>query len=168
MMTARGRDRLTGLALVVVAGLWCLGVVETIPDAYGDARLGPRGFPLALGVLMGALGAALVAVAGASEAPKEAGPAEAVGESGAERKAHAFAAAATVLLLAAYAALLEHAGFLIATAATTAAAVLIVNGPRRPFLVAGMALGMALGIYLALGKLLGVYLPYGRWINVAF
>lgn len=71
-------------------------------------------------------------------------------------------------LLVGYAVLLEQVGFLLATAATTAIAVGPVLKIWRWRLIAGMSLGLPLGVYLILGKALGVYLPYGKLINLAF
>ena len=71
-------------------------------------------------------------------------------------------------LLAGYAVLLEQTGFLLATAAATAIAVGPILKIWRWRLIAGMSLGLSLGVYLILGKALGVYLPYGKLVNLAF
>ena len=71
-------------------------------------------------------------------------------------------------LLVGYAVLLEQTGFLLATAAATAIAVGPILKIWRWRLIAGMSLGLSLGVYLILGKVLGVYLPYGKLVNLAF
>ena len=162
MPAARRRDLLLGILAACAAALWCWGVVATIPDAYGEGRLGPRGFPLIGGVLLGVLGLAVVAQS-LREAPD-------VGDGGdGDRKPGEWGpVAAAAGLLAGYALLLELAGFLLATAATVAVAVGPVLGVWRWRLIGGMALGIPLGIYLVLGKLLGVYLPVGRLVGITF
>ena len=163
-MTARASDRLLGLILILVSALWCWGVVETIPPAYDGSRLGARGFPLGLGVLLGLMGLMVLA---RTFLPAAMAEFEKTGDE-TSRGIELWAVAATVGLLALYAALLEYTGFLVATFATTAIAVGPVLRVWRPLLIGGMALGLSLGIYLVFGKLLGVYLPYGKWINLAF
>lgn len=163
-MTARGSDRLLGLILILVSALWCWGVVQTIPGIDDGSRLGARGFPLGLGVLLGGLGLILLVqtFAGSAEADPET-PSPAV-----PRRIEIWAVGVTVGLLAGYAALLEYTGFLIATFLITVIAV----GPAlriwRPGLIVGMALGLSGGIYLVFGKLLGVYLPHGSLVNLSF
>jgi len=163
-MTARASDRLLALILILVSALWCWGVVETIPGIDDGSRLGARGFPLGLGILLGFLGAILLVRTFLPAAMTE--PVETGEET--PRRTELWAVAASVGLLVLYAALLQYTGFLIATFVTTAIAVGPVLRVWRPGLIAGMALGLSLGIYLIFGKLLGVYLPYGSWINLAF
>jgi len=163
-MTARGSDRLLGLVLILVSALWCWGVVQTIPGIDDGSRLGARGFPLGLGALLGGLGMILLVQAFLRPAeiePEKTVPTEA-------RRTEVWAVCITVGLLAGYAALLEYTGFLIATFLITVIAV----GPAlriwRPGLIAGMALGLSVGIYLVFGKLLGVYLPHGSLVDLSF
>jgi hypothetical protein len=163
-MTARGSDRLLGLILILVSALWCWGVVQTIPGIDDGSRLGARGFPLGLGLLLGGLGLiVLVQTIPGREDPEPETDAPAV-----PRKIEIWAVCVTVGLLAGYAALLEYTGFLIATFLIT----LIAVGPAlrvwRPGLIAGMALGLSVGIYLVFGKLLGVYLPHGSLTDLSF
>jgi len=163
-MTARASDRLLGLILILVSALWCWGVVETIPGVDDGSRLGARGFPLGLGILLGILGAIVLF---RTFLPAPMAEAEKTGEE-TSRGIELWAVAATVGLLCLYAALLEYTGFLIGTFVITVLAVGPVLRVWRPVLIGGMALGLSLGIYLIFGKLLGVYLPYGSWINLAF
>jgi putative tricarboxylic transport membrane protein len=163
-MTARASDRLLGLVLVALSSLWCWGVIISIPGIEDGSRLGARGFPLGLGVLLGLLGL-LVFVRTLTPASQGAGvrPARET-----PPRTEIWAVGTTVALLFFYAVLLEYTGFVIATAVITALAVGPVLGVWRPRLIAGMSLGMALGIYLIFGKFLGVYLPYGKIVNLAF
>ncbi len=144
--------------MVFGAGLWCWGVVVSIPSTGDEARLGARGFPMAMGLLLGALGIVLVlqALVRPSSVP----------EMG-SLKGEFRTVACTVGLLVGYAVLLEYTGFLIATIVTVAVAVGPVLGIWRWLLITGMSGGLGFGIYLILGKLLGVYLPSGKIVNLA-
>jgi putative tricarboxylic transport membrane protein len=165
-MTSRRPDIILSTILLVVSALWCWGVLATIPGAEDGSRLGARGFPLGLGVLLGGLSLIILLQ---SLRP---GPVGTTSDEAAapdiSRGVEAWAIAATVGLLVGYAALLEYTGFMIATALVVAAAVGPVLGIWRPKLILGMSIGLSLGIYLVFGKLLGVYLPYGKLINLAF
>jgi len=163
-LTARASDRLLGTILMVVSALWCWGVVESIPAIEDGSRLGARGFPLGLGLLLGFLGLVVMAssfVSTTGNQPVAAEPAT-------RRRIEIWAIAATIGLLAGYGVLLEDTGFIIATIIITAVAIGPALGIWRPRLIVGMSVGMALGIYLVFGKLLGVYLPYGKLVNLAF
>ncbi len=165
-MTSRLPDIILSTILLVVSALWCWGVVATIPGAEDGSRLGARGFPLGLGLLLGGL-SLIVLLQSLRPAAVEASDEEAAA-AGTARGVEVWAIAATVGLLVAYAVLLEYTGFMIATALVVATAVGPVLGIWRPKLILGMSLGLSLGIYLVFGKLLGVYLPYGKLINLAF
>lgn len=175
-------DLITGSILLVISVLWCWGVVSTIPSAE-DTRLGARGFPLGLGVLLGALGAVLAAKSSftkpartASLEPHKDAPEFNSGDAGltknsnpsSHQRSELWAVVSTVALLLLYAFLLEYTGFIIATFLTVAIAVGVVFGLWRWRLLLGMSVGISVGVYLIFGKLLSVYLPFGKWINLAF
>lgn len=165
-MTSRRPDIILSTILLVVSALWCWGVLATIPGAEDGSRLGARGFPLGLGLLLGGL-SLIILLQSLRPASVETIDDEAAAPD-ISRGVEAWAIAATVGLLVGYAALLEYTGFMIATALVVAAAVGPVLGIWRPRLIIGMSVGLSLGIYLIFGKLLGVYLPYGKLINLAF
>lgn len=165
-MTSRRPDIILGTILLVVSALWCWGVLATIPGAEDGSRLGARGFPLGLGLLLGGL-SLIILLQSLRPAPVETIDDEAAAPD-ISRGVEAWAIATTVGLLVGYAALLEYTGFMIATALVVAAAVGPVLGIWRLKLILGMSVGLSLGIYLIFGKLLGVYLPYGKLINLAF
>jgi putative tricarboxylic transport membrane protein len=165
-MPARQTDLLLGAILVVVASLWCIGVVATIPALDDGSRLGARGFPLALGILLGCLGLIVFVKGFVSE--RHDINASATKQTATPFGVEVWAILATVSLLAGYSLLMEYAGFIIATLLIVAVAIGPVLGIWKPRLIAGMSIGLSLGIYLIFGKLLGVYLPYGKLINIAF
>lgn len=165
-MNSRRSDIILSTILLVVSALWCWGVVTTIPGAEDGSRLGARGFPLGLGLLLGGL-SLIILLQSFRPASVEIIDDETAAPD-ISRGVEAWAIAATVGLLVGYAVLLEYTGFMIATALVVAAAVGPVLGIWRLKLIAGMSAGLSLGIYLIFGKLLGVYLPYGKLINLAF
>lgn len=165
-MTSRRPDIILSTILLVVSALWCWGVLATIPGAEDGSRLGARGFPLGLGLLLGGLSLIILLQSFRPASAETIDDEAAVPDI--SRGAEVWAIAATVGLLVGYAALLEYTGFMIATALVVAAAVGPILGIWRPKLILGMSVGLSLGIYLVFGKLLGVYLPYGKLINLAF
>ncbi len=165
-MTSRRPDIILSTILLVVSALWCWGVLATIPGAEDGSRLGARGFPLGLGLLLGGLSLIILLQSFRPASAETIDDEAAVPDI--SRGAEVWAIAATVGLLVGYAALLEYIGFMIATALVVAAAVGPILGIWRPKLILGMSVGLSLGIYLVFGKLLGVYLPYGKLINLAF
>jgi hypothetical protein len=163
-MTAQRRDRLTGSILLVFAGLWCWGAVTMIPTGVGQAPVGPRGFPLGLGLLLAALSAMLVAssfISARHDAADEAPQATPL-------SIEAWAVASTLSILIGYAAMMYAFGFIIATAVTVTAALVLILGKRSWRLVGGLSLGTAFGAYIIFNKVLGVYLPHGRWLDFWF
>ena len=157
-------DRLAGAILLGVAALWLAGVYWTIPGVDDGARVGPRGFPLAMGVLLAGLSLLLIvgsfATGGAADESVD------VAEDGApERRAEVWALFATFGFLAIYVVLLDWIGFLLGTVAAVAGFLVVVLKRRSPAMVASVSLGLALTIWLALGKGMGVYLPHGSLID---
>jgi putative tricarboxylic transport membrane protein len=154
-------DRVAGTILLLFAGIWIAGVVWTIPDVVGDGgRVGPRGFPLAMGVLLAVLSALMILGSFTAAEP------DAIGNS-ADRfdRAEVWALISTFGFLGGYVALLLWFGFVMATSAATAAFLIFVLKKRSPALVAGVSLGLAFGIWLILGKAMGVYLPHGTIVD---
>lgn len=160
-MTAQGRDRLAGTILLVFAGLWCWGVVAMIPTAVGAGPVGPRGFPLGLGLLLAALSAALVVSSFVKPRTTDAEAPEA-----GQLWVEVWAVSSAMAVLVGYAALLYAVGFIIATALTVVLALVFVLGKRDWRLVGGLSLGTAIGGYVIFNKILGVYLPHGRWLDL--
>jgi putative tricarboxylic transport membrane protein len=165
MMTARASNLLTGAVLLVVSLLWCWGVVETIPGADDGSRLGARGFPLGLGILLGVLSLVLLVQGLLTQIDGESaeGEADLTGT-----RTELWAVLSTVALLCGYALLLEYVGFIIATVLIVVIAIGPVLQVWRAKLILFTSLGLSLGVYVIFGKLLGVYLPYGKLINLAF
>jgi hypothetical protein len=158
-MTSVQRDRLAGGILLLVAVLWIVGVYWTIPEVAGGARVGPRGFPLAMGVLLAGL--SLFMIVGSLFGGEVADEAREVSDTSAD----IWALASTFGFLGGYILLLDWFGFLVGTVAATALFLVLVLKRRSPRMVAAVSLGLALTIWLVLGKAMGVYLPRGSLID---
>jgi putative tricarboxylic transport membrane protein len=150
-------DRLTGGILLLVAAVWSAGAYWTIPGGAGVGQIGPRGFPLGMGIGLGLLSLFLLLARN--------------GEPAAEPRtkkniaAEIWALAATFGFLTAYVVLMDLFGFLIGTVAATAPFLVFVLRKRSPKVIAVMSLGLALAIWLILGKAMGVYLPRGSIVD---
>lgn len=160
-------EQLTGGILLLVAVIWTAGVYWAIPGGDGGGRIGPRGFPLGMGILLGILSLFLLAgsvVNGETGvAPDEEGVERP--RTARERFAEKWSLVATFGFLGAYVLLLDLFGFLIATVVAVAAFLGFGLDKRSPKLIAGTALGLGFGIWLILGKAMGVYLPRGSVID---
>ena len=158
-MTQSKSDRLAGVILLAFAIIWLVGVFWTIPEVADGARVGPRGFPEAMGVLLAVLSLFLI---GGSFAG---GEADEEPEEKTDRGADVWALVMTFGFLAVYVVLLDLFGFLLATIASTASFLVFVLNRRSPVMVAAVSLGLALTIWLVLGKAMGVYLPRGSIVD---
>lgn len=146
-------DRALGASLAVLALLFLLFGVETIPDDWQTQTgaqyfvVGPELFPRIAGTLCLLLAALLVLRPDGQHALHE------LEERGAGRRVLALLAIGVGYVL-----LIGFAGFRIATVAMVAA-FLTTFGVRRPLVVAGFSLAVALGIGLIFELLFGISLP---------
>ncbi len=161
-MTSSKSDRLAGIILLLVAVAWIAGVFWTIPEVAGGARVGPRGFPLAMGVALAALSLILIFSSYFTTEAIDDSDAKAVPV---DRGIEIWALVSTFGFLALYIVLLDLFGFLLSTIAATAAFLVFVVDKRSPKLVVLISLGLAFGVWLILGKAMGVYLPRGSIID---
>jgi len=159
-MMERRRDRLIGLVLVAFAAAWCGIAYVTIPPGFGDAAIGPREFPLAVGLLLAALSALLFA---SSFLPEPAAAARRPDEL--PLGTEVWAAGSTVALLVVYALLMQWLGFVVATVIVVAVALRLVLNVRSPVLLIAMPLGLGFGIFFVMGRLMEIYLPRGTLIQ---
>jgi hypothetical protein len=151
---------LAGGILLAVALAWIGGVLWTVPEVASTARVGARGFPLAMGVLLAGL--ALMLILASFTAAEQA-----VGESAARRfdRTELWALLATFGFLSGYVVLMAWFGFVIGTVVATATFLVVALKRRSPVLIGGISFGLALGVWFILGKLMGVYLPHGSVID---
>jgi putative tricarboxylic transport membrane protein len=162
-MSEQRRDRLVGLVVFIFAVAWTVIAYMTIRPGFSGSIVGPRDFPIGLGVLLAVLSAMLFAstfIFGSS-APQQEGPADktAVG-------AEIWAVGWTVGALIGYALVMEWFGFIPATVVMVAVVLRFALAVSSPVLLIAMPIGLALGVYFLMGRLMGVYLPRGTLIQL--
>lgn len=148
-------DLLVALGVLGSGGFFLQGAL-TLRVLPSYARIGPRFFPILVGVALLACGAALVvqALRGVRGVPEDAEDAEA-GASG------DWVPVVVILgVLAAYASLIGRLGFVLSTALLFTG-VALGFGERRVLRSGAVGLVLSLVVYLAFTKLLGIRLPSG-------
>jgi hypothetical protein len=161
-MRAAHRDRLVGSLLMAFAAAWTATVYLTVPPGSGDG-VGPRAFPLYLGVALVVL-SGLMALGGfrhAGAADEEEGE-----TANPTTRTDLRMAGSVFAIIVVYGFLMQKAGFVIATLAVVAATMWLILGVRKPVPIAAMAVGIAFGCWLIFGEILGAYLPLGTWISL--
>ncbi|TCP41816.1 tripartite tricarboxylate transporter TctB family protein [Rhodovulum marinum] len=161
--TERRLDVIAGGLLLVFALGWTGAVWLTVPEGYG---VGPRAFPFWLGVALAVLSALLLAKGLRGSYAPEAPDAEDLPRAAVPILLRLGLVAAVCGIIAGYGVLMQKIGFVPATVLTVAGTLVFVLGERRPLVVGGMALGIALGAWLAFGQVLGAYMPRGTWISL--
>ena len=160
------RDRVTGFVLLAVAIIWTVGVYWEIPSvADGASRIGPSGFPLAMGLLLGVL-AVLMLVSGFLTTPEK--PARQPDPASHREAVYAdrWALVSTFGFVLIYVLALEWFGFILATVVMVAAFLWFMLRSRSPALLIGLPLGLGVGVWFVMNQLMGVYLPHGSLISV--
>ncbi|MCL4188933.1 MAG: tripartite tricarboxylate transporter TctB family protein [Rhodobacteraceae bacterium] len=164
---AARRDAITGAVLLVLAVAWSATVWLTVsPGRFG---VGPRAFPLYLGLVLALLSALLLltGLRGLRRTSAAAAPAGDDGDSPAGAPLTGWPLVrilgSVTAIMAAYGFLMQGAGFVVATAAVVAVTMWFALGIRRPVMVLATAAGITAGTWLGFGVVLGAYLPRGTW-----
>lgn len=168
-MPQRKIDILTGLVFLALAVVWCSYVVETIPAGAGGGDVGPRAFPLLLGVLLGIVSVVLVLLRlfAPTEQQKAAAPsAEAAAEAAADRGSEWASLVMVLAALVGYGWAMPKIGFVLATALVIALMMVFALRDRSPVRLVGMTVGIPAGCWLLFGKLLELPLAHGSWISI--
>jgi putative tricarboxylic transport membrane protein len=154
-------NRWLGLVLVLFALAWCWVVVTTLPPGW-EGEPGPRGFPLLLGIVLGALGLYLSTRAffGRGSLETDQDRVEPVS------RPEVRVVGLTILVFVAYAFLLDKLGFLLATPTMVAVALWLIVGQRSWAKVLLLAAGLTIGSYLIFGVLMAAQLPEGSWLQL--
>lgn len=181
MMTNRVQDVLLAVVLLVISGTWTWLVVANIPPGFGEGEVGPRAFPLVLGIALFLLAGILLVwplvfrskhklVAGSPTTEQiESEPADVDAGNGESTNAQSLQWIPALLVLVEillYGYLLEKIGFLLATPIVVLI-VMIVS--LRIFSVTKLlatALGLTVGCWLVFEKIMGIYLAKGTWLNL--
>lgn len=165
-MTNTGKEYVLSFVLFAVGIVWVALVWSTIPPAFDEGTVGPRAFPLALGLILLGLTALLFFFTATrrQRRPNIATP------SGAEvpdsRKIEWLPALVLTAEICVYGYLLDKIGFLLATPLMVLAVMLLNLRIRSPRRLLGMSLGLTIGCWLIFQKVLGIYLATGTWINL--
>lgn len=162
-MTPVLRERLIGFVLLAFASAWSGYVYMTIPGGYGEGDVGPRAFPLFLGLCL--MGLSLFMIALTFRAPKE----EPVDALDVQRPIDRFEVGMVLQvtgLIIAYGFLMEKIGFILSTPVVIAVGLWFMLGVRKILFVVAFSLLFTFGAYLVFGKILGAYLPPGAWIGI--
>ncbi len=165
MMRATHRDLLVGSLLLAFGVVWSVTVYVTIPTDFSES-VGPRAFPLALGIALVLL-SGLLLISSIRNA-RETGEETQVEDPDAvqnERIVLKMVGAVFVTIMA-YGFLMEKVGFVIATLTIVSTSMWLILGIRKPASIATMAVGITFGCWLVFGKILGAYLPPGTWLSL--
>lgn len=176
-MTARTRDIVTGVILLALSIAWTLAVYLTIPPGTGGGDIGPRAFPLWLGVFLGAMSLLMVlrslsarpappARGGGAGRPGDGPGIAAPGNARAERRQEVWYVALTFGLLVLYGLALPVIGFNLSTVAVVVLTLWLCVRERSVKVLTGMAIGIPLIVWLIFGKILQIPLANGSWINL--
>ena len=163
MVTYPSRFIPTAVTLLVVAVAWTGYVVMTIPAGTGGGDVGPRAFPLGLGIALAIL--SLVGIAQAWRGRRASAAADAPADDSATEGAH-WPVLLVFLHILAYGFLMPRIGFVLATIAVVMSVMVFCVRDRSIPRVLGMSLGVAFACWLIFGKILGVYLATGSWITL--
>ena len=161
----RRHDVIAGSILLLFAIAWTVTVWLTVPDGYG---VGPKAFPFWLGIALAVLSALLLlkGLLGTYDlTSNDDDPADAAAATIPFRTRLGIVATVCGIIIA-FGWLMPKIGFVAAAALTVAVTLVGPLGERRPLLVAGMAVGIAIGAWLAFGQILGAYMPSGSWISI--
>jgi putative tricarboxylic transport membrane protein len=163
-MTRNG-DLIVGIALLIFGIAWTATVYLTVPTGYG---VGPRVFPLWLGIALSALSALLLFNSVKPEASQNRDPIHDDSESGKTPSlALQLKILATVCVtIAVYGYLMQAIGFVPSTVLVVVFTLVVTLKERRPLVVLGMSFGLAFGAWFAFGKILGAYMPPGTLISI--
>jgi hypothetical protein len=166
-MTYNLRDIALSVSLLVISAIWTWLVIDTIPTGWGHGDIGPRAFPMVLGIIMGSLAVLLLirTLVLKRDATRAAGAGD-VDAMDAESTSRWGSMVLVGIEITAYGFLLQKLGFLIATPVLILFVLLIHLRLRSWKTVVGMTLGMTLGCWLFFEKLLGIYLANGTWFNI--
>ena len=158
-MTESRNDVAVGGILLALSLVWTGVVWWTIPPGSGEGDIGPRAFPLYLGVALGAL-ALLQLFRGARAST------DAVEEAPQTLSSGMNEAFLVLLHIVAYGLLMTRVGFVLATLAVVASVMIVCLRERSPLRIAIASGGVTFACWLIFKKLLGIYLVTGSWISI--
>lgn len=165
-MRATQKDRIASLLLLAIAIAWSVIVYRTIPAGAIEGQIGPRDFPLFLGIILIGLSSMVLLRTFIGKADeREVAEKPDTPQKTARFQNGMFAASVFVLIIL-YGFLMEKVGFVIATPALIALTLAGLLGLRSPVTILGLAFGLTAACWVIFGQLLGIYLPPGQWITI--
>lgn len=151
-------DRWLGPLMMLLALLWLVLVYQYIPSSREEGELGPRAFPVVLGVALLGLGGLITASAVTNGRKALLYP-----EKPATRR-EITVVAGTFGLLLLFAFLMEKAGFLIATPVVVLLTMVGILQMRNWLFILQMTAGVTLVCWLFFVVLLKIPMPQGSWL----
>ena len=165
-MTDSGKEYALSFVLLAVGLVWVSLVWSTIPPAFDEGTVGPRAFPLVLGLILVTLTLILLGFT-VTRSRTTRKCAISSGKVLSEYpKIEWLPALLLTAEICAYGFLLEKIGFLLATPIVVLAVMGLNLRIRSPKRLLGMAFGLTVGCWLIFQKVMGIYLASGTWINL--
>ena len=178
-MTKSGTDILVAMILIAISVFWCSYVVATIPPGTGAGDVGPRAFPLLLGILLGILALGLMlyrlAYRQSNLSDQTASPgmfdndaSSAIPQSNLKKHSRVdwLMQALTLVLIAGFGFALEKIGFVLATMLIVVLVMVLCLQDRKPLRIIAMSVGVTFVCWLIFGQILDIPLATGTWINL--
>lgn len=165
-MTNRVPDTWLALSLLLLGGSWTWLVIASIPPGLGGGDIGPRAFPLTLGILLMGLSALLLLRTAGRAARERAGREPADPTEPLAQRPRILVAASVLIQISLYGYLLTKLGFVLATPLIVLAIMVRTLRVRSVWKLAGMSLGLTAGCWIVFEKILGIYLANGSWLNL--
>ena len=162
-MKARRTDLIAASILLAFAIAWSVTVYMTVPTKADG--IGPRDFPLLLGISLVVMSALmLLRTLGSGQPADDASDEEPTANP--EYAGGGKFAVGIFLLVILYGFLIERTGFLLATPIVIIAALAGLLRMRNPVTILALAIGITAGCWLLFNKVLGIYMPPGSWISI--
>jgi hypothetical protein len=160
-MNARRTDLIAATILLAFAIAWSVTVYQMVPASASG--IGPRDFPLVLGIILIVMSALLLlrtlgAGQGTEEIKEDGRTADSEFAGGGKFALGIF------LLIILYGFLIERIGFLLATPVVIIGALAGLLRLRNPAVILALAFGITAGCWLVFNKMLGIYMPPGSWV----
>ncbi len=162
-MKARRIDLIAATILLVFAIAWSVTVYKTVPASADE--IGPRDFPLVLGIVLIAMsGLLLLRTLGSNNATAKTEIDDKADDP--EVTGGGKIAIGIFLLIILYGFLIERTGFILATPVIVIGALAGLLRLRNPLLILALTVGITAGCWLIFHKMLGIYMPPGSWISL--
>lgn len=165
-MTDSKRDLIVGCVLLLISAVWSTTVYQTIPTGAGEGDVGPRAFPLVVGLALGVFALVLVFRQIRPDDPANTNTNTNTGTNTVSEPTSLAGPLLTLAHIVGYGFLMTRVGFVIATFVTVLSVMLICVRERSPLRIGIASFGITLGCWLLFAKVLGVYLATGSWINL--